>query len=88
MFCFSENFEKVLTIRIMRVIIYTGGEERMKFREIEKIILDDGWYFKTARGSHNHYNHPTKSGKVTIPKHSGDLDPRTIKSILEQAGLK
>lgn len=65
----------------MRVIIYTGGEERMKFREIEKIILDDGWYFKTARGSHNHYKHPTKSGKVTIPKHSGDLDPRTIKSI-------
>lgn len=84
----EKSLEKVLTMRIMRVIIYSGGEERMKFREIEKIILDDGWYFKTARGSHNHYKHPTKSGKVTIPKHSGDLDPRTIKSILEQAGLK
>ena len=71
----------------MRVIIYTGGE-KMKFREIEKLILQDGWYFKTAKGSHYHYKHPTKPGKVTIPKHGGDLDPKTVKSILEQAGLK
>lgn len=59
----------------------------MRFREIEKIILDDGWQFKNARGSHFYYVHPTKPGKVTIPNHSGDLDPRTIKSILKQAGL-
>lgn len=59
----------------------------MKFREIEKIILDDGWQFKAAKGSHCHYIHPSKPGKVTIPKHPGDLDPRTIKSILKQAGL-
>ncbi|GFI46963.1 hypothetical protein IMSAGC019_02283 [Lachnospiraceae bacterium] len=31
--------------------------------------------------------HPTKPGKVSIPNHSGDLDPRTVKSILKQAGL-
>lgn len=60
----------------------------MKFKEIEKIILNDGWYYKNSKGSHNHYIHPTKTGKVTIPKHKGDLDKRTIKSILEQAGLK
>lgn len=60
----------------------------MKFREIEKIILADGWYYKNTKGSHNHYKHPTKTGKVTIPKHSGDLDLKTVKSILEQAGLK
>lgn len=59
----------------------------MNFREIEQIILADGWTFKKAKGSHHHYIHPTKPGKVTIPKHPGDLDPRTIKSILEQAGL-
>ncbi len=28
-----------------------------------------------------------KPGKVSIPNHPGDLDPRTIKSILKQAGL-
>ena len=60
----------------------------MKFREIEKIILADGWNYKNTKGSHNHYKHPTKTGKVTIPKHSGDLDLKTVKSILEQAGLK
>lgn len=59
----------------------------MKFREIEKIILTDGWQFKKAKGSHQHYTHPVKPGKVTIPNHPGDLDPRTIKSIMKQAGL-
>ena len=49
----------------------------MRFREIEKIILADGWQFKKAKGSHYSYTHPTKPGKVTIPNHPGDLDPRT-----------
>ena len=47
----------------------------MTFREIEKIILADGWRFKKAKGSHYSYVHPTKPGKITIPFHSGDLDP-------------
>lgn len=59
----------------------------MRFREMEKLLLEDGWRFKSAKGSHNHYIHPTKPGKVTVPNHSGDLDPRTVKSILKQAGL-
>ena len=41
----------------------------MRFREVEKIILADGWQFKTAKGSHCQYTHPTKPGKVTIPNH-------------------
>jgi len=59
----------------------------MKFREIERIILADGWVFKNAKGSHHQYIHPTKPGKVTIPKHPGDIPPVVIKSILKQAGL-
>ena len=59
----------------------------MTFREIEKIIKKDGWYLKNVRGSHHHYKHPTKSGKVTIPYCIGDLDPKTVKSIFQQAGL-
>ncbi len=59
----------------------------MRFREIEKIILADGWQFKKAKGSHYSYIHPIKPGKVSIPNHARDLDPRTIKSILKQAGL-
>ena len=59
----------------------------MKFREVEKILLDYGWVFKNAKGSHNQYIHPTKPGKVTIPNHRGDLDPKTVKSIFRQAGI-
>ena len=60
----------------------------MNVREIKKIIEADGWVYKNSRGSDDHYVHPTKSGKVTIPNHRGDLDIRTAKSILQQAGLR
>lgn len=60
----------------------------MRFRELEKLILDDGWYYTRTVGSHNHYKHPTKPGKVTIPKHKGDINIKTANSILKQAGLK
>jgi len=60
----------------------------MKFGEIERIVLDDGWHLKAVAGSHYQYEHRSKSGKVTIPYNRGDLHPKTIKSILKQAGLK
>lgn len=59
----------------------------MRSREVEKIITSDGWYFVKQVGSHRHFKHPSKPGKVTIPIHSGDLDKTTVKSILKQAGL-
>ena len=61
----------------------------LKPREMEKIILADGWVFKEQNGSHRQYVHPTKEGKVTIPFHKGKgLDRRTELSIRRQAGLK
>ena len=59
-----------------------------KSREMEKIILADGWVFDGQEGSHRHYTHPTKPGKVTIPFHNGDIPKGTENSILKQAGLK
>lgn len=60
----------------------------LKPKEMEKIILADGWMFKSQQGSHKHYIHPVKSGKVTIPFHGKDLPKGTENSILKQAGLK
>ncbi len=60
----------------------------MKFREMEKIILADGWYLVDIKGSHHQYKHPSKTGKVTIPNHPGDIPKRVVNSILKQAGLK
>lgn len=60
----------------------------MRFREVEKIILEDGWYQVGQKGSHHQYRHPVKPGKVTIPEHAGiDIHPDTVKSIRKQAGL-
>ncbi|MCI9537130.1 MAG: type II toxin-antitoxin system HicA family toxin [Eubacterium sp.] len=59
-----------------------------KPKEMEKIILADGWEFKAQAGSHRHYFHPEKPGKVTIPFHNKDIPKGTENSILKQAGLK
>ena len=60
----------------------------MTFKELEKIIKADGWEYQYTRGSHFYYKHKTKSGKVTIPNHSGDIPTGTLNAILKQAGLK
>lgn len=60
----------------------------VKPAEMERIILKDGWIFKSQTGSHRHYVHPVKPGKVTIPFHSKDLPKGTENAILKQAGLK
>lgn len=60
----------------------------MRFREVEKMILQDGWREVGQVGSHHQYKHPVKPGKVTIPEHKGkDINQTVVKSILKQAGL-
>jgi predicted RNA binding protein YcfA (HicA-like mRNA interferase family) len=39
-------------------------------------------------GSHKHFAHPAKPGRVTVPMHAGDVPKGTVHSILRQAGLK
>ena len=60
-----------------------------KVREAIRIVEDDGWYYVYTRGSHRHFKHPIKSGKVTIPGKPGeDLKPFVWNNIQKQAGLK
>jgi predicted RNA binding protein YcfA (HicA-like mRNA interferase family) len=61
----------------------------MKFREITKLVEQDGWYQVHQVGSHRQYKHPMKLGRVTIAGQPGkDVPDGTRKSILRQAGLK
>ena len=53
----------------------------MRARELEKMLLEDGWYVKNQKGSHRQYKHPSKPGKVTIPFHTGDVDKGTASSV-------
>jgi predicted RNA binding protein YcfA (HicA-like mRNA interferase family) len=61
----------------------------VKFREIVRLIEEDGWQLTRQRGSHRQYSHPTKPGRVTIAGHPNkDVPKGTAANILRQAGLK
>ena len=60
----------------------------MKVREILRLLRDDGWYLIVTEGSHRQFKHLTKPGRTTVSGHpSDDIHPKTLKSILTQAGL-
>ena len=61
----------------------------MKVRDLLKLLKADGWYLVTTVGSHRQFKHPKKPGRVTVAGHSSDdVNPKTLNSILRQAGLK
>lgn len=61
----------------------------MKVREVIAWLERDGWVLNRTRGSHRNYKHSTKPGLVTVPGHpADDLHPKTLRSILTQAGLE
>ena len=60
----------------------------MKVREAIRLVEKDGWMRVRQKGSHRQFHHPTKPGTVTIAgKPSLDLDKKTERSVLRQAGL-
>jgi predicted RNA binding protein YcfA (HicA-like mRNA interferase family) len=60
----------------------------MKFREVIRMIEEDGWRFHSQKGSHRQFKHPTKSGRVTVAGQPGhDVHPKTLAAILRQAGI-
>ena len=61
----------------------------MKVRDVLKLLRKDGWSVVVTVGSHMQLKHPKKPGRVTVAGHpADDLHPKTLKSILTQAGLK
>ena len=60
----------------------------MKSRELIALLEKDGWFLVAVRGSHHHFQHPEKQGKVTIPHPKDHIPVGTLNSVLKQAGLK
>jgi len=59
----------------------------MTKREIEKILKQNGW--QIIHGAK--HDAAVKDGvgtKIPIPRHKGDLDERTVKTIFEEAEIK
>ena len=60
----------------------------MKVRDVLTRLRGDGWVLKNQEGSHRQFIHPTKPGKVTVAGHDSDeMPPKTMKSIMKQAGM-
>lgn len=77
------------TVRIMRVIIIErfGVNMVTTAKELERKLLQHGFYETHQTGSHRQYQ-DNYGHHVTIPFHRGDIPKGTEKSILKQAGLK
>ena len=60
----------------------------MKIRDVLRVLREAGWIQVRQRGSHRQFQHPTRSGTVTVAGHpSLELAPGTLRSILRQAGM-
>jgi predicted RNA binding protein YcfA (HicA-like mRNA interferase family) len=57
----------------------------MKIRDLVRILEADGWFVVRVRGSHRQFHHSTKPGTASAP--SAELHPKTLRSILKQAGI-
>lgn len=56
-------------------------------REVIQLLRADGWYEVGQTGSHKHFKHPTRRGKVTVPHPKRNLPVGTLKSIEKQSGV-
>ena len=60
----------------------------MHSREVIRRLQAEGWRLKKAKGSHHHFVHATREGKITVPHPEKDLPIGTLKSIEKQSGVK
>ena len=65
-----------MTTHIIHIIL--KGGTKLTFKEIEKLLISNGWQYKNTRGSHNYYIHKKLPGKITIPKHRWRCKKRHI----------
>jgi predicted RNA binding protein YcfA (HicA-like mRNA interferase family) len=77
-----------LTLHAICDTLHLPMSNMMKVRDVIKLIETDGWNYAYTRGSHRHFLHPTKNGKVTIAgKPNDDVPKGTLQRILEQAQI-
>ena len=59
----------------------------MTKRELEKLLKKNGW--QIVHGAKHDAAVKNDTGtKIPIPRHKGDLDNRTVDTILKEAGIK
>jgi predicted RNA binding protein YcfA (HicA-like mRNA interferase family) len=61
----------------------------MKYRDLIKLLEEDGWLHVRTSGSHRVYRHAKKEGIVVVPVHSTghDVPKGLLSAIMKQAGI-
>ncbi len=78
--------EKILSLQCRTII---RKMKKFKVKEVLKMLKADGWYKIGQVGSHRHFKHPSKKGKVTVNKKPNEvLGQEILNSIFKQAGWK
>jgi predicted RNA binding protein YcfA (HicA-like mRNA interferase family) len=59
----------------------------LKPREVEQILLKNGFIMNVSKSSHKQYFNPDTKAHTTIPFHSKDIATGTLRSIIRQSQL-
>lgn len=59
----------------------------LKPREVEKILLSNGFIVNVSKSSHRHYFNPETKAHTTVPFHSREIAIGTLRSIIRQSKL-
>jgi len=60
----------------------------MKCSKLYKLLIKDGWYAVSQKGSHVKMKHGTKQGVIIFPNHgSQEVGKGLEKKILKDAGI-
>lgn len=60
----------------------------MKCSDALRLLLEDGWFRVSQKGSHLKLRHPTKDGTIIFPNHgSEELGKGLEKKLFKQAGI-
>ena len=76
----------ILSIKLPGVNII--AEKSWSSREFIKILETNGWVLIRIVGSHHHFKHARKQGKVKVKHPQKDVPYGTFLNILTQAGLE
>ena len=59
----------------------------LKPRQIERILLHQGFVVNVSKSSHRQYYHPKTKAHATVPFHTKDVAIGTLRSIVRQSQL-
>jgi predicted RNA binding protein YcfA (HicA-like mRNA interferase family) len=60
----------------------------MTAREVIRRLLADGWYeLRRKPGSHRHFKHDSRPGKIQVADHKGAIPKKTLDSIERLSGV-